>query len=443
MPDVPMANPETGNPGVGGTQFLLFALPHYLDKYYADEFEFLLLAECKDSLESKFKTLAVKDLAETARLAHSEACDIIIFRPSYDRETKLFLKEIQQSGVRAIAWFHNTPVLLLGLLTKHEYIKRCICVSREQFERLRDHAVISKLSMIYNALDSSNLPDLSSVRKTKSVVFLGSLVFAKGFHILARLWKKVLRYHPDAELYVIGTGKLYNRKQELGPMGLADRKYERMFCKHLLNEEGNIHESVRFLGIMGAEKFQVMSSAAAGISNHPRVTETFSLAAVEFQLCGTPVVSSARGGLLDTVAHGKGGFLVKKRREILKYLLYFLSDLRLAAEMGQKGNAIVKDKFNYQGISHDWYQLIMEVISNAELNVPDILFPESNQIRNLREKLRILKSKYSIFRFIPASIYLVQGTESLKLRWERLYLSFSGMFSIRKENIDEGKSNPA
>ncbi|GAH45448.1 unnamed protein product, partial [marine sediment metagenome] len=181
IPDVQLTNPELGNPGIGGTPFLLFSLPYYLKKYFENEFEFLLLAENEKTILTNFETVAVKSLTDAARIAKRFSCEIIIFRPSFDKQTLSFLKEIKELKIKSIAWMHNTPMLLLNHLHRNDYITRCVCVGREQYEKLRDHAIINKLSMIFNAVDLSHIHYDENIRKTKLVVFLGSLVFAKGF----------------------------------------------------------------------------------------------------------------------------------------------------------------------------------------------------------------------------------------------------------------------
>ena len=49
-----------------------------------------------------------------------------------------------------------------------------------------------------------------------NVVYLGGLNKYKGFHVLAKAWKKVLAEVSDAKLIVLGSGKLYNRETSMG-----------------------------------------------------------------------------------------------------------------------------------------------------------------------------------------------------------------------------------
>ncbi len=420
--DVHLENPERGNPGIGGTQFLLFSLPYYLNKYYSNKFDFVYFVENEKSISSGCKIILVNSLIDTAQKAKDTSCDIIIFRPNYDKESISFLKRIKELKIKSIAWMHNTPIFLLNQLHRNKYIIRCVCVGREQYESLRDHPIIYKLSMIFNAVDSSNVPDNLNIRKTKSVVFLGSLEFAKGFHFLAKLWKHILKIHPDAELFVIGSGKLYDRNQKFGNLGVANEKYEKMFSKNVLNEDGNIHPSVNFLGVLGEEKFEIMSKGCVGFTNNPNVRETFCLSAVEFQLCGTPVVSKAYGGLLDTVEHEISGFLVKNKQGFIRSIDKLLSDRKLSSKMGNKGREIVSKKFNYKNISKDWVNLFNDVISDSKICILENDQSDINQLRKIRESFRLLKIKCFVFRMLPPSIYILHTMEFSKLKLEKLEL---------------------
>ena len=418
--DVLLSDPEKGNPGIGGTQFLMFSLPYYLDKYYKNTFEFLILADNDKHVKTNFKVLAVENLVDAARKAKDNACEIIIFRPTSDDETVAFLKKITELELKTIAWTFNTPRFLLNTLYRNDYIIRFVCVGQDQYETLRDHPIINKSSLIYNAVDSACIPfDLENI-KTKSVVFLGSLSFAKGFHIVAKMWKKILKFHPDAQLFVIGSGKLYDRNQKIGPLGLADEKYEKKLSKYILTESGSIHNSIKFLGVLGAEKYEIMSKATVGIGTHPNLRETFCLAAVEFQLCGTPVVSSAYGGLLDTVNDGVTGFLRNSTKSRFKHIIKLLSDPDLSSRMGFAGRKFATEKFNYEKICRDWYQLINNVCSDSEVQILEIIQSKRIRLDQFREFLRVHKSKYIIFRALPPSIYFIHAFEYIRLRIQRI-----------------------
>lgn len=66
---------------------------------------------------------------------------------------------------------------------------------------------------------------------TKKVVYSGALIKQKGFHILAKAWKNILKAVPDAELYVLGGG-LYGMTYKEDVEAVKD-SFKNMFEKEI------------------------------------------------------------------------------------------------------------------------------------------------------------------------------------------------------------------
>ena len=77
-----------------------------------------------------------------------------------------------------------------------------------------------------------------------------------------------------------------------------------------------LDEKRRFIGPIGGTRKQRLLSAARCLLVASRVAETSSLAAREALAAGTPVIANAVGALMDTVEHGKTGFLVRNEVEM-------------------------------------------------------------------------------------------------------------------------------
>lgn len=414
------SNPEEGNPGIGGTQFLLWSLPYYMNKFSQLKFEFIFFVEDDAGFSKDYKSVKIKGLWDIAQKAIKEPCDVLIYRPAYNKENLEFLDAIKKTDLKVVAWLHNTPIFLLNKLAGSKNIRRCICVGREQYEKLRDHLIINKLFLIYNGIDTSVYPNGNNTKKKKKVTFLGSIEFAKGFHLFARMWKDILEVHPDAELHVIGSGKLYNENIRIGDLGIAEERYEEVLKKFLCDEEGKLLDSVKFHGLLGKDKFNIMSEACVGLTNHPYVSETFCLAAAEFQLCGTPVVSRANGGLLDTVSNGQGGFLEKNLLNIKKKIIYLLSNLDISDLMGQNGSEYIRSKFNYNEIIINWEQMIDDVLKDNPVDILPLKSNDKRTITQIREALRKLKKLNGLFKTFIPTIYFVHTIEFVRLKFEKL-----------------------
>jgi hypothetical protein len=64
--------------------------------------------------------------------------------------------------------------------------------------------------------------------------------------------------------------------------GIAEASFEEIFMPDLLDENGSLLPSVNFHGISGAEKREILASAAVGVVNPSGQTETFCISGVEF-----------------------------------------------------------------------------------------------------------------------------------------------------------------
>lgn len=364
--DVDLTHPEFGNPGCGGTEFLFVALPYYMEQATTKLFSPVLLANHIDRLPSNIECLKVSNVLDAARVAKELGCLIFIYRPRRHTEVEL-LELIDQLEINSIAWAHITPLPKhLRAIAKTQYVKALVCVEREQHDLAMDSAVIDKLTCIVNGFDVENFQLKNPpTRENNLVVYLGALVPQKGFHILAKIWPKILQRCPDAKLLVIGTGALYDKNSQMGKLGIAEENYENEFIvKYLTNNDGNLHQSVKFLGKLGIEKKEILYRALVGISNPSGQTENCPGSALEFQACGTAVVSGAYYGLLDTVLHGKTGLLGTTEDDLIRNICFCLENPDIAKKLGMSGVDFVKKRYNYEKVVFEWIDLFEAILKN-------------------------------------------------------------------------------
>lgn len=132
------------------------------------------------------------------------------------------------------------------------------------------------------------------------VLFVGRLQGLKGPDLAIRAFAETCRAEPtlmrEAMLMLVG-----------GPSGPA-RGSVLPWLDGIVAEEG-VGDQVRFLPPRAHEELPWVYSAA-DVLVMPSRTESFGLAALEAQACGTPVVASRVGGLAHAVRDGSGGYLV-------------------------------------------------------------------------------------------------------------------------------------
>lgn len=412
-------NPEQGNPGIGGTEYNFITLPYFIQKYNFNTIRPILLANHIDKLPENIESYKATSLAEAIDYAKKIDVDIFIFRPVTDLS---IYKKIEEARLTSITWSHNMlSADILNVISGNAFIKRHVCVSKEQLYRVRDHSIFNKSKYIFNGFQDELYNSISNNFRDENIVtYVGSIVPDKGFHVIAKKWKKVVKQIPDAKLMVIGTGKLYDRNQRLGMWGIAEERYEKKFMKHLLDKDGKIMDSVEFMGLMGPEKIKILSKTKVGVVNPTAKSENCPGTALEFQASGIPVVSKARYGLLDTVQHTKSGFLVRRESNLHKPIIKLLNNDRLRIQMGNNGVAFIKAKFNYEIIVKQWVELFEEVEKNNEHKLDFTVYNPSYNYNYLRELNRRIKF---VFPFLKSFV-------EYRTEVKKIYLFIKSMFSF-------------
>lgn len=366
---------EQGNPGIGGTQYQMFSLPYffslYRDQYYKYSFKLYWHGARSIRFKETIDTTYVSSDQEAVELAFQEDCDLLVFNGSEIQIVDLINKEAQKTSktIRAIAWVHVfLPRSYKDILYESPCIYKVVCLSKEHYQQISDHPIIKKLTFIYYGFDvngyyPSPIYEISPQSDPMNfrVCFLGGLIPAKGFHLLASIWKDILKEIPLAELYVIGSGRIYDNTQKLGIWGIADEEYERLIRKYLSDDKGDKLISVKFLGLLGQEKKDIMKECAVGIVNPSGATETFCLSALEFQSLAVPVLSRNFGGLKETIKHQETGLLSYNTRQLKRQLLYLLQSPSQRVSLGLNGKERVQEIFAYSKILSEWEKIFTDV----------------------------------------------------------------------------------
>lgn len=381
--------PYKGNPGIGGTEYCFILVSYYLNLYYRDKFDFYIFTNDISVINEDIKTVKISSIKEGLNKAKSLNIDYVILRTNDDLEIDSEIKRLQ---IKTIMWSHNFWLNnSLELMNNNEYVVKHVCVGREQYDRILDHNIRNKSIVIYNMFNSGWYDKYEiNDEKERIITYIGSIVPAKGFHVLAKQWKKVLKKYPDAKLKVIGDGKLYNRESKLGLYGIAEAKYEKKFIKYLLNSNGEIDESVEFLGTMGKEKIEVLKETKIGIVNPTARTETFCISAIEMGACMIPVVTIAKNGFLDTVKDGETGILVNKGKNLYKGIIELLENHEYCKSLGKNAKNFVNKSFNPEVISYDWIKMIENL--------------ENNDFKSEEDKYRFIKSNFKWLRIFIKNI---------------------------------------
>lgn len=376
IPDVDFANVEDGNPGVGGTVFLAVLIPKLLAKRGVVSVKLLVNKEC-NNIEGVDCEVCGDVLGALNYCRNHKDIDAIVIDCK-----RINTKTIKQfSDVNIIVWANNFIKLsLLREMANCSNIVRIVNVGREQYDLYRDMKVFRKSTYIFNAFPLNNIlhyrKNSTSVSKRKHhVVYVGSITPLKGMHLLAKAWPQVLKVVPDAELFIIGGGNLYRRKEELGKWGIASKSYESKFMPYL-TKDGLILPSVHFLGVMGIEKFDVISKCKVGVPNPSGYTETFGYTAIEMQAMGCWVTTRRCPGYLDTVYDDSA--LYDNVEDLAKFIVKYL----LSNEDQPKAVMDwIRDQFDNDVLAEEWERLL-----NSDFRTDADVYPVKQENSNYRGK---------------------------------------------------------
>lgn len=393
-----------GNPGIGGTEWLIVVVSTLLARR-ENGIKVLLYTTRSASLPEGICNVIVKDLPDAIADAERIGVDYLVVKHSADNITNNVFS-IKLKHLRVICWCHVFVCHWeLDYYADNDLISKIVYVGREMYDLYRDHRIYSKATYIFNCVpvgDSREYVRLHPYETRKNaIVYVGSLVPFKGFHLLAEAWPLIKEQVPDAELYVIGSGRLYNKNSKLGEWKIADSDYESRFMPYLLSGD-KLHPDVHFMGVMGKEKKNVLVKARVGVPNPSGITETFCLSAVEMQMYGCRIATNNYPGYLDTIKNGK---LFNRRGCLANLIVELMNSTDNQYEEAMK---CFESEFSYGTICSKWEEL---------LNTGNVLYVD--KLRNLSYRLKWLKEFLRLLKHYFPFLSNLTTVERVLIYFER------------------------
>lgn len=382
-----------GNPGIGGTEYMVITVSLLLT-IRANNIQVKLFAPQEGLFPKELDYTVVDSFQDAIKIAEQEQYDYFVFKHNVER---IFDSSLENgiSRLKLIVWCHVfTCYWELDYYAKNPAIHQIVHVGREQNDLYRDHKSYLKSTYIYNCVNLDGVKEQTEshpLSKRRNIVtYIGSVVPFKGLHLLAMDWPKVLKQVPDAELYIIGSGKLYNSHSVMGKYGIAEEGYEKLLLKYL-SCNGEILPSVHFMGIMGKEKENILLQTKVGVPNPSGITETFGLSAVEMQIMGANVTTIRCPGYLDTVLNG---ILYSHRKRLAESIIYLLNHNvdRFAEAM-----SFFEANFSHEAVATRWEQLLC----NGSLPMDKKMSNPNYRCKYAKEGLRRLKRLFPFLYALP------------------------------------------
>jgi glycosyltransferase involved in cell wall biosynthesis len=402
-----------GNPGIGGTFYSMISLATSLSSICNDDYNFFLIADSRKFLPEVLNIIEINHVKEIDNILISHNIDVLVINDGGpDTFNNNFFKYLRKAErTKVVIWGHCTmSTQKLRLFNKVKQIHRIVNVSNEQLYDYCDHMAFEKSVVINNGyyfnIEQKIIP---YNKRENTVVYLGGILPIKGFHILAKSWSTVVSEVPDAKLIVIGSGNLYDPSQKMGKYGIAEKFYEQSFMKYLLNNNGQILDSVTFLGTLGKEKFKYLEHAKVGVPNPGGIPETFCYTAIEMQASGMQVTSKICPGFIDTISDD-GGIIYNSAKDLSNNIIRLLKT-ESTAQISVLNE--LQTKFSFDHISEKWIELFDELIK-GEWNQHTYNPTFKLNLSKLKHYNRLFKRAFPFGSILPSIKFYIEICNKLK-----------------------------
>ena len=183
------------------------------------------------------------------------------------------------------------------------------------------------------------------LRGKKVILFLGRLHNKKGLDLLVPAMEKIIKHREDARLVIVGPNE----------GGYGDTIKERFF-------EASLGRYVLFTGqLVGAEKFALFHDSSVFVL--PSYGENFGVAVLEAMAAGVPVVVSDKVALSSQVSECEAGEVIGcDPGQIAEAVLHLLNDPVEAIAKGERGAALVRERFSWEVISGNMLSLYERIL---------------------------------------------------------------------------------
>ena len=169
--------------------------------------------------------------------------------------------------------------------------------------------------------------------KDKGKIVIGTIKALEekyGIEYLVRAFGKLATKYENIYLDIGGTGS------------------QREFLENL-TKELHVENKVKFLGFLRQEEVaRAFNRFDIAVFPSTLDSESFGVAAVEAQACGTPIIVSKVGGLPEATSPGRSSILVEKENveQLVEALENLITDDKLRSDMGKFGRIFVEENYN-------------------------------------------------------------------------------------------------
>ncbi len=224
----------------------------------------------------------------------------------------------------------------------------------------------SKCTVIAHGIDLDNYRPLPAGQKSKvkkrlglsgkKVIFLpAKIIEKKGALQAVKAMKQVIKVFPDAVLVLKKTGSWITSK------GATDRYVKKVLKQvHDGGLENNIQTIDKYLPLKQLSQYYAIADIVINPSVY--IPEPFGLVPVEGMACGTPVIVTKSGGLVESVVDNQTGYIIsgdprKIPKELASRIVYLLKNGKKRERMGKAAVKRMRSLFDKKRMAKDLLEL--------------------------------------------------------------------------------------
>ena len=183
------------------------------------------------------------------------------------------------------------------------------------------------------------------------ILFFGRINFKKGLDILAKAFGAVARRRQDVHLVIAGPDN----------EGWGAR------VRTWLGEEGVLSRTTFTGMLLGPDKLAVLRDASLFVL--PSYSENFGLAVIEAMAASLPVIISDNVNIWPEVETSQAGRVIPcDPGALADQILELLANPDAAADMGQKGRSLVKERYQWPRIGRSLAEAYGRIIDEHRRN---------------------------------------------------------------------------
>ena len=369
---VAFGRPVTGDTlektGCGGSETALINMARELQRLGNEVFVF---NRCGDQ-HGNYAGVEYKDITElSAFLSAGHKLDVLVaFR---DLEIlKIIGKNAAAFGIKKVVyWAHDDLSYLwedaprladIGGRLK-EFPDLILAVSQWQKNMYMEKFGLSA-EKIYVTRNGLNLDYYKEETEKVPHRLIYSSVPDRGLDILVELFPKIKEQVPTASLEAFTSFAVYGTDTDTKLTDLFQAAKQAGITFHPPKTQRELAKEM--------EKSVLMVYPNHKSTLHPVFAETSCITVLEAQAAGTPVITSNRGALNESVVNGQTGILIdgdpysaEYQREFIKQTVALLKDNERRAQMSRQAKQRMFTEFGWDRIAKEWVEEFATLIGSS------------------------------------------------------------------------------